>query len=65
MINAIFVRTRVIACLQQNPLGYFCLTPRNGNPSRAAYHNQEWASKMDQSAHQCIKMHHVNQRTNL
>jgi len=37
----------------------------HGKPSRAAYHNREWASKMNQSAHQCIKMNHVNQRTNL
>jgi plasmid stabilization system protein ParE len=26
----------------------------------ASYHNREWASKMNQSAHQCIKMNHVN-----
>jgi hypothetical protein len=25
----------------------------------------EWAAKMNQSAHQCIKMNHVNQRTDL
>jgi hypothetical protein len=26
-----------------------------GKPSRKAYHNKQWAEKMNHSAHQCIK----------